>query len=97
MATYNRNPLIAERDAQALLVPCPYCKAKVGERCWVLRRRKQYNFGYYDAPQNPHRARIKAGWLGKVKGGGTKVSDRCPRCSEYPAGVTHVCRGSNVT
>lgn len=62
---YNRNPLITERDRQALLVPCPYCKAKAGEKCWVLRHRKQSESEYYDAPQNPHRTRIKAGWLGK--------------------------------
>jgi hypothetical protein len=53
------NPNILARNEQALNVACGYCRAKVGESCWVVR-----NHG--GQPRNvshsPHRGRIKSAW-----------------------------------
>lgn len=60
------NPNVKYRDALALTVPCGYCKAAVGVRCWTLRAWGDHRAVERDT-HAPHKSRIKALWRKQFK------------------------------
>ncbi len=57
-ANHHLNSNLEDYETAALVVPCPYCKVGVGERCWTLRAVGAHLV--HSPTHLPHRARRSA-------------------------------------